>query len=479
MPTDPITAVTEVLRRDSRLRHSASDTISYLLDLLYYGEFQIFEQVSSSGAMEFVNLVGVKAPDETREDALWLVSSVSTGAEPSPARWSSTGGDPLKPHVSERTGMIHGLGACSGKVDLVLKILAASRFHRSRLKRPVNIIALFGEEARSTGIRAMLDGRAARPAAAVVGAPTNLELWTHHPGCISLRLEVSRRVRHRRMPPTRGIFELVIPGRSAHAQYPGLGDDALTRGLEVLERLRAAGDVRVLIIDAGEAANRVPARCLLCVATSYETLPPLPDDVETRPMDDGVALPFPVDPLLDGWLTARAAAAEAVAGLLRTESNETAARPRIAMHTGWLASGRDSVIGLITYWTGPGVATRDVGEAFAAAVQQALVGRDEIEVAIQVTQDRPALAEVADRGAGSLLSAAGDSLRVAGVPPVVTGGIITSDAALLAEAGAETVVFGPGRWGADLYRDDEGVPLEHIRAAYRFYEDLVARWCLA
>ncbi len=476
MPVKPVDAVLEILRRDSRLRHSASDTIAYLMDLMFYGELHIFEQVSSSETADFVNLVGL-GHGERVDEPLWLVSCVSTGADPVPGVWRSTGGDPFEPRLDPRTGLLHGLGACSGKVDLVLKILAASRFRHERLVRPLHVVALFGEEARGTGIRALLDGNSARPAAALVGAPTNLEIWTDHPGYVSFRLQIERQIRHRRMPPTRGFFEVEVPGRSAHAQVPHLGADALARGLEVLKQLRQAGDVRVLSFEAGEASNRVPARCAMQIATSYDDLPPLPPDVTARALADGTPLPFPIDPMFEAWLRARDAGLAAVAEVTAPERNALAARPRPAAHTGWLESDRDTVTGVITMWTGPGVDTHAIGDRFVAAVQRALAREDELDFTVQVTQDRAALAAGADDS--GFLTAARESLRAAGVPPVLSGGRLSTDAGLIAETGAATLVFGPGRGAGDLYRDDEGIPVSHLEAALRFYEAMIARWCLA
>src|SRR5690606_27402449 len=114
------------------------------------------------------------------------------------------------------------------------------------------------------------------------------------------------------------FFEIRVQGRSAHAlaHASDTEDNALTRGLEVLETLRRHGDVRVLSIDAGEAANRVPGRCVMRVATSFDRLPPLSKaggpSVEASPIADGTALPFPIDGLFTGWFTARDAGLAAI-----------------------------------------------------------------------------------------------------------------------------------------------------------------------
>lgn len=476
MPIHPIQAAVDMLGRDSRLRHGANDAVAFLMDLLYYGEFSIFEQVSSGGSVERVNLIGSKRGGDVDGPPLWLISYINSSVGPIPARWASTGGDPFAARAIPGSGMLHGLGATSGKVDAVLKILAASRFRLEELRRPIHVVTLAGEESTGSGIRSLLATGPTPNGVAVIGAPTNLEVWTDHPGCIGLKLELSRRLRHRRMPPSRGFFELEVTGRSAHAQMPALGIDAIDAGIATLARLREQAEIRVLGFEAGEAANRVPGRCVLRIATSGEEPPDLGPDVVVRPIADGTALPFPLDALFEAWLKARDAGVAAVTERLGAQRNVPIARPPVTSSTGWLQTDRNSVAGTVMLWTGPGVSTEEVCEQFAHAVGQALAGEDEVEVGIEVFQDRPAF--TAPDASPELRAATRYAANAAGLVPTTTGGVLTTDAALLRQAGVETLVFGPGRGPGDLYRDDEAVPLAHLEAAFKFYVALIQRWCV-
>jgi len=512
MPTSPIRAVLEALSRDSRVRSVGAEATSFLMDQLYFGDFTILEQVSSGESFERVNLVGRKGPPAHPVNAppLWLVATVGTSVEPVPATWPSLEGDGLAAKRSTDGKRLIGLGANGGKVDLVCKIAAAARFRAEELKRPIFVVALSGEEAHGSGVRSTLSMVEDSGGVALVHAPTSLRLWTDHPGCLSLKLELTRRVRHRRMPPHAGFWEIRIEGRSAHAladpltaplpptpvkrvptreargasarpvEAPAAGDgNALERGYRVLELLRAAGDVRVLSIDAGESGNRVPGRCTLRLATSFETLPSLRalgPGIEASPVQDGTALPFPIDALFGAWHTARDAGLAAIAPRAGLPRNAPSARPSTGSWTGRLVSDRDSMAGWIMVWTGPGVDTGDLVERFAAAVQNALKGADEIEVGIEVLQDRAAFAG-AD-GLDRLGPVARRAADKSGVSRETGGGVFTSDAGLLRQHGLETLVFGPGGPVSHLYRDDESVEVEAIETATHFYEMLIQQWCV-
>ncbi|MCB9729828.1 MAG: M20/M25/M40 family metallo-hydrolase [Deltaproteobacteria bacterium] len=473
MPAPVLDTVRQILARDSRLGHDPSASIDDLMDLLYYGEFGILEQVASGPHGDVVNLVGSKGPPGVG-GGLWLMSCTATSALPFPSRWASTGGDCFAARVDESAGCLYGLGAASEKVDFALKLLAASAVRAETLKKPVVVVAMFGNEASATGTPTVLAG-ADTPDAVLLGAPTNLELWTDHPGCVALRLGIAREVRYRRMPPSRGFFKVVVEGASAHAQCQSLGVDALELTLTTLTAWRAHGDVRVLAIECGEAPNRVPGRAELLIATSDDELPPLPAGVSVEPLPDGAVIPFPVDDLADAWLTARDAGVAAVRDALEAEGNIVGARPRRAVHTGGLSSDRDAMRGTLTFWTGPGCDHRAVVERFAHAASAALTGREGLSLDIQMLQDRPAFRGA--EGAGALMPAARRALRAAGLPAVAGAGCLTTDAGITGGRDIPTLVFGPGRGDTHLYRDDECTPLLQLDAAYRFYCELIRAWC--
>ena len=344
MPLEALQAVRDFLARDSRPGAPFGATIDYLMDRLFYGEFHIFEQVSSSPYAEHVKLIGLKDPG-TGEAPLWLVGHFGSGVEPSPARWRATQGDPLSPCVDRGGGLLYGLGAANAKVDLLLKLLAASRVDTARLKRPVCIIGLSGDESQGMGLEELIDGRFPLPSAALLAAPTNLELWTRHPGSVTLRLSAERTLRHRRMPSFRGMVEIDVEGRSGHIQSPHLQVDALSRGLELLASLRAHGELRVLSISGGEGAHRSAARCRMQLATSFEELPPLPSYAKASNLPDGVAVPLPIDKMLQGWLRAHDAGIKAVEDTLGLGDYAYPTRPRVPVHTGWMESERERLSG--------------------------------------------------------------------------------------------------------------------------------------
>jgi len=134
--------------------------------------------------------------------------------------------------------------------------------------------------------------------------------------------------------------------------------------------------------------------------------------------------------------------------------------------TGRLASDRDAITGSIMLWTGPGVDTDELCERFAQAVQTALVGQEEIEIQIDVVQDRVAFS--GSEGSESFLDMVETALKEAGIPREIGGGTFTTDAGLFRAHGFDTVVFGPGGPLEALYRDDESISVKRLEATAAF-----------
>jgi acetylornithine deacetylase/succinyl-diaminopimelate desuccinylase-like protein len=474
MPVEVLQAVRDLLARDSRPGQQLGSTIDYLMDRLFYGEFHIFEQVSSSRYTDYAKLIGMKDPG-TQEAPLWLIGHLGSGVEPTPSRWRATDGAPLRATLDASGGLLYGLGAANAKVDLLLKLLVTARIDKARLKRPICLIGLSGDESHGLGLGDLLDGRFPLPGAALIGAPTNLELWTRHPGSVTVRLTTQRTLRHRRMPPCRAMIAITVNGRSSHAQCPTLGSDALALGFKTLRTLRNHGDLRVLSFSAGEGAHRTAGRCHMQLATSFDELPDLPAYVEVEHLPDGAAVPLPIDKMLEAWLRAHDAGIAAARSMLGHGECTGASRPRVDVHTGWMKSDRDQLVGEVTLWTGPEADHHAMLEAFGEAAHAQVRGRDESEIEVEVVQERPYFDGLAS--AGTFLDEAKRAMQRTGLPPVVSASRYVSDAGCLAQRGIPTLLFGPGRGLGDMYQDDERVPLRHLDAAYRVYEALIESWC--
>jgi acetylornithine deacetylase len=167
--------------------------------------------------------------------------------ESSPTLVLSTHMDTVPPFIasSETDGRINGRGSCDAKGIIVAQIAAAEKLKAEGIH--VGLLFLVGEERDSQG--AQVANQQSRGSKFMInGEPTENKLalaskWT-------LRVEVK------------------ASGRMAHSAYPHLGESAIEKLLDVLQRVRAiklptnstAGPctMNIGLIEGGRAPNVIP-----------------------------------------------------------------------------------------------------------------------------------------------------------------------------------------------------------------------------
>jgi len=161
----------------------------------------------------------------------------------------STHMDTVPPFIpsSEDADHIYGRGSCDAKGIIAAQIAAAERLRAEGNVVPA-LLFLVGEERDSQGA-AVANQHAPGSRFLINGEPTENHIAIASKG--TLRVEI------------------VTHGKMAHSAYPELGDSAIDKLLDVLERLRrmelpknleiGPSTLNIGIIEGGEAPNVVPA----------------------------------------------------------------------------------------------------------------------------------------------------------------------------------------------------------------------------
>ncbi|RMF16222.1 MAG: acetylornithine deacetylase [Gammaproteobacteria bacterium] len=170
------------------------------------------------------------------------------------AKWQS---DPYQ--LTERDGRWYGLGVCDMKGFFPLALAAVAR-QKSRLRRPVVLIATADEESSMNGIRRLVEEQPRLGAHAIIGEPTGMAPVYQHKGILMNALD--------------------IQGQSGHSSNPALGRNALeamTDAILALRKVRAAWAGRYAVpefevsvptlnpgcIHGGDNPNRICGHCSL------------------------------------------------------------------------------------------------------------------------------------------------------------------------------------------------------------------------
>lgn len=169
--------------------------------------------------------------------------------EPRPAIFFSTHMDTVPPFIpsSEDDGRIYGRGSCDAKGIIAAQIGAAERLRKEGLH--VGLLFLVGEERDSQGAK-VANQQPQGCKFLVNGEPTENRVAVASKG--TLRVEV------------------IAQGRMAHSAYPELGESAIEKLIEALNRLRALKlptvdgigpcTMNIGLIEGGRAPNVIPDR---------------------------------------------------------------------------------------------------------------------------------------------------------------------------------------------------------------------------
>ena len=156
--------------------------------------------------------------------------------------WTS---DPFT--LTEREGRLYGRGTCDMKGFVALALAAAPIFaDPGRLKRPVHLALSYDEEVGCLGAPSMIAEIAhhlPKPAAVVVGEPTNMEVVHGHKGITS--------------------YVVTVTGHEAHSSLTHLGLSANMMAIRLMHRL---SDIAAqLERDADTASPFVPPHPTLTI----------------------------------------------------------------------------------------------------------------------------------------------------------------------------------------------------------------------
>src|SRR5690348_3986244 len=218
-----------------------------------------------------VNLLGGPGGEMEGAGGALLVTHLDTVAAGPLANWNS---DPWT--LTEKDGVLFGLGVADVKLDALCKAEAARRVQGRKARRPIWLLGTFGEEVGLRGARHFAGSdlfEEVRPRQVLCGEPSKLELISAHKGYVVVRCTVADSRARLVSTAGPGIEELTFAGKAAHSSTPHLGVNAIRRAIAWA---RSSG-APIVAATGGSSANVVPARCQIGVPAPRENGQPPPD----------------------------------------------------------------------------------------------------------------------------------------------------------------------------------------------------------
>ncbi|HKC50454.1 MAG TPA: M20/M25/M40 family metallo-hydrolase [Myxococcota bacterium] len=370
---------------------------------------------------------------------LLLVTHLDTVPPGDSAAWTATGGDPFRP---TRDGdRLYGLGSADAKVDFVCKAHALAA-ERGSLTRGVRLVGTFGEEIGMLGARWLVESGLTRGATrALVGEPSELAIVHAHKGYAVYEARV--RLEALSEPGALRVSSELVRGAAAHSSAPVLGHNAVYAALELVEKSGALG---VTALAGGGAVNVVPDRCEITLVHGGGRVG---EGVE---IDAPIWSAKPLVRFLAAWR-------ELEAGLgARSDprfspAQSVASLGRVALEEGCAVFAFD---------------VRPIPGDGAAALVAPLARTAEL----RCVRTNPALATPSD---SELVRALQAAQRAAGLPARVETKATCTEAGILAAAGLEAVVLGPGTSVGNVHKPNEHTRVSQLHQAVTLYRAALAR----
>jgi acetylornithine deacetylase/succinyl-diaminopimelate desuccinylase-like protein len=395
------------------------------------------------------NLLGTLSG--TDPHGLLLVTHLDT-VDPGPLEfWTETGADPFA--LTKKGDRLFGLGSADTKLDALCKLFAAQQYRGQRLRRTLQLLGTHQEEVGALGARQFVRSPAFQAKFVACSEPSELQIIRAHKGYAVVDLEIE-------VQPTAalsGPFErLVFDGRSAHSSTPHLGINAIEMALQ------AVRGTPFCSLEGGSAANKVPDRCVVIRPGQVGQ----PGSVE-RPPDcrDAATAASLSQSLFDLWRQLALAQQPQVNPAFdpdRSVVNWGIARisgPRAHLTFDCrLLPGHDPEILTGTFRTRCSALAQSVGA----------------KISIKVSRSNPAM-ELSEPS--ELLSSARRACQDVGLSDVTGVKPTNTEAGVFHRAGAEAIVFGPGRSTGNAHTANEHTFLSQMEKAIEFYRALIERLC--
>lgn len=456
MSFDLLAAARDLIAADSVSAHGNLRALAVLEAVAHGFGLETYRQEAEALGTKQANLIVHPAGAPPRDGGLLLVTHTDTVGPGPRELWTET--DPFTLKLADDGDTLYGLGVADVKLDALAKLEALSKAPRSAHGK-VAFCGTFVEEVGCQGAKYFLAHRPFSPRWASCGEPSELRIIDGHKGYMVAKVTV----RDPSAPAAPGAIRLVFSGKAAHSSTPHLGVNAIAKALAFSD---AAGVVPVAA-KGGDAANKVPARCVVDV----------PDraGLADRAREAGATVEAAA---AEGPSSARAIAAlrkvaAEMARIVATVEPREDSRfdPAVAVfNQGVIDAAAGTAWGFCDARLLPG---HDPDAMFAALEEFAarLAAAEGLAIEISRERSNPAMALPAQ---SLLRDAAMAASRDCGLNPTPQTKPTNTEGGVFVSRGVEAIVFGPGRSTGNAHTANEWQSLRQLRQASGWYERLIA-----
>jgi len=481
--------VENIIRINSVSQNGNEEIAVYLQSLMDKMGFKVrLQEVShslegvSKRQFNLIGTLGDPLVDTKTKKGLLLNTHIDTVGPGLKSNWTETSGDPFAATIKD--GKIFGLGSADVKLDF-LCLKACERYKDRKLKMPIYLVGTAGEEIGMIGAKFLIKSLAVNPKYVVVGEPSELSIIYAHKAYCVYQVSVGYAQLERDAKGFNTRIGLQCFGKSAHGSYPHLGENAIQKMLQVIEKIRAANfQMRFTRTLGGDAVNKVPDSAAIEFYLQSSSFDDFRRFYRDQLSQDNVRVEFGglgesgVKFLPDSVF-------EVVEGINRavvqvqtdflTAQDETFNPKTSTINFGKIVCRPGAVDLSFDIRLLPEVNPDEFDSKLKGAIQGVNARYPNLTTKVSRVRFNPALNTSLE---SELVRVARDSQQLAGIPEKVDKKATSTEAAQYYQAGFDAIVFGPGLSHGNSHSPNEYNIVDHLDKAVHFYDRMIERFCL-
>ena len=428
--------------------------------------------------------------DSRTRKGLLLTGSIDTANPGNSADWTETGGNPFAPTLKGED--LFGLGASGSKLNFLAMLSAAEAFSRARFLQPLYVAATCGGESVLSGCRYLIQSGVVNPKHVIVARPTGLKLQNTEKAQMVFQIRLSFVSIERDAQDFNAKVFISSKSKGIHTAHPNATKNALENVLFFLESLKSSPiENKLMSISGTGSLNRMPDTASAGVVIRSKDLDSIRDRFRSISAnnrdcqfemrlggtgDRGVRLlPEEIYPVLKQIREEISAVNEA----MRPVEDSAFALNHSRVNLSAIAQDRDTLeltvqFNLLPEFGSP-EARKEIERDFKERV--ASVARNFRSVSVECRRTYATQRFFTDPNSSFMATLRADMQRV-GLASDIVAGDAASEAAHFSERGYETIAFGAGNGVNRANCPNEGVAVEDIQSAVRFYSRAIDAFCL-
>lgn len=251
---------------DSSTAGSTVDSVNYLAELATQAGFSVEIMPEMQNGVLQANII-VRTEEFKPGDHEFLLQTHLDTVDPGHfALWKKNGFNPFDAVIID--GSIYGLGSADVKLDFLCKLEALKKLKdRKYLTLKPVLVGTFGEETGMQGALKLIRKNKINAKYALVGEPSNLNIIHAAKGFATVEIripfsqaEIDYKIKREQLESI-STQSKIFAGKTAHSSTPHLGENAIVKMLEYLEKMPE--NMVVIEADGGTRYNSVPNQAMV------------------------------------------------------------------------------------------------------------------------------------------------------------------------------------------------------------------------